>query len=189
MMGGRLSPADLLPYFCRCVLFDVNICVTGDLFVRVAQRDDIDEKRDEYTDERIEYAVEGEAGDAGIGAVCDGDGKESDAGDIGQCAFAHEIGQKKQWCDREQFFQVSFFQDSRERIFLDGFRDIINGRMQNEISRYCSVGSRKILNSRMMKRTAIPVKPPISVPTVRFMPTRNVLLISGCKQMIVAIPE
>ena len=119
-----MSPADLLPYFCRCVLFDVNISVTGDLFVRMTQRDDVDEKRDEYTDERIEYAVEGEAGDAGIGAVCDGDGKESDAGDVGQCAFAHEIGQKKQWCDREQFFQVSFFKDSRERIILDGFRDV-----------------------------------------------------------------
>lgn len=104
---------------------DMDVFFAGIQFFLMADGNDVDEKRDEYADQGVDDTVEGEVRDAGIGTVCDGDTQECDTGDVGQSAFPHEVGQKDQGRDRKEFSQVVFFlQDSGERIFLDGFRDI-----------------------------------------------------------------
>ena len=97
------------------VLFDMDIVVGFGGSACVSEGDEIDEERDEYADQGIEYAVHGEAGDAGICAMCDGDRQEGHAGDVAQCAFAHEVGEEYQRCDREQLVRVVFSQDGGER--------------------------------------------------------------------------
>lgn len=76
----------------------------------------------------------------------------------------------------------------RGPLLKDSARNI-RGMMHREIRKFLRVGKENRENSRRMKRIAIPVKPPIKVPIVRFMPIRKVLLISGCRQMIAAMPE
>ena len=109
----------------RRMSIDMDVFFTGIRFFRVADGNDVDEERNEHTDQGVEDTVEGEVRDAGIGTVCDGDTQKCDTGDVGQGAFPHEVGQKDQGRDRKEFSQVAFFlQDGGERIFLDGFRDI-----------------------------------------------------------------
>ena len=104
-------------------LFDLDVVVmySG---LAMPHGQEIDEEGDEYADEGVEDAVHGETGNAGIGAMRDGDGQEGDAGDVGQCAFAHEIGKKNQRRDGKQFARVVFSQDGGKRVFLDGLGDI-----------------------------------------------------------------
>ena len=109
----------------RHMSINMDVFFAGIQFFLMANGNDVDEKRDEYADQGVDDTVEGEVRDAGIGTVCDGDTQECDSGDVGQSAFPHEVGQKDQGRDRKEFSQVVFFlQDSGERIFLDGFRDI-----------------------------------------------------------------
>ena len=109
----------------RHMSIDMDVFFAGIQFFLMADGNDVDEKRDEYADQGVDDTVEGEVRDAGIGTVCDGDTQECDTGDVGQSAFPHEVGQEDQGGDRKEFSQVVFFlQDSGERIFLDGFRDI-----------------------------------------------------------------
>lgn len=93
----------------------------GDL---MSHGQEIDEERDEYADQGIENTVHGKTGNTGVGTVCDGDRQESDAGDVGQGAFAHEVRKENKRGDRKQSSLVVFPQNGRKRVFLDGFGDI-----------------------------------------------------------------
>ena len=90
----------VLLYVMRFASGDVRFC---------AHRDEIDEERDEYADQGIEYAIQGEAGDAAVCAVRDCHAQKGDAGNIGQGAFTHEIGKNDQWGDSEEFAFPRFF--------------------------------------------------------------------------------
>ena len=60
-----------------------------------------------------------------------------------------------------------------EPLLKDSARNI-RGMIHREIRKFLSVGKENRENSRRMNRIAIPVKPPIRVPIVRFMPMRQV---------------
>lgn len=142
----------------RHMSIDMDVFFTGIRFFLVTDGDDVDEERNEHTDQGVEDTVEGEVRDAGIGTVCDGDTQKCDTGDVGQGAFPHEVGQKDQGRDRKEFSQVAFFfKTVKSGFFLTASAIYISGRIQNDISRYCSIGNWKMLNSRMMNRTAMPV--------------------------------
>ena len=87
-----------------------------------AHRDEIDEERDKYADQGIEHAVESEIGNGGIRTVGDRDAQKSDARDIGQCAFAHEIGEENQRRDSEEIVLPGFVEKMGKRSSFEGFR-------------------------------------------------------------------
>ena len=101
------------------------------------ERNDVDEKRDEYTDQGIDHAADGEPRDADIVAVSNRYAQKSDAGDVGQRVFAHEFDKEFERRDGQRMFAVRCAGKRKSRFFLDDFRQI---HQRDDTGRYQQIG-------------------------------------------------
>ena len=101
------------------------------------ERNDVDEKRDEYADQGIDHAIDGETRDADIVAVSDRHAQKSDTGDVGQCVFAHEFDKEFERRDGQRMFAVRRAGKGESRFFLDDFRQI---HQRDDTGRYQQIG-------------------------------------------------
>ena len=95
-------------------------CVAFACFHFRTHWNEVHEEGNEHADQGVEHAVEGETRNAAIGAVGDGDAQEGDAGDVGQGAFAHELGEKDKGCDGTETVVPEFVQDVGKGFSLEG---------------------------------------------------------------------
>ena len=86
---------------CRLVLRFVAFFFQG---MMRFERNDIDEKRDEHADQGVDHAVDGETGNAGVGAMRDRHAEKRNTGNIGQRVFPHELDKVFEGRDSERIF-------------------------------------------------------------------------------------